>query len=421
MEAALDRLVELGASKEELLYMSTATENEHQLAHIHMISMAMTVQAMGLDWKDYPEVSKYQWDAHSESTHFDWSAVYDTGLHYTTREYDFRLDSEHLRQVARSILFDAKFDQDEEKVKQPVRAFRELLDKRSQNTLDQASAQVLGFITASTGIYIGLLVCFVCVLLATRSLRLVDYKVLLICFSAILVVVAVLVMLLSMVALKDERLSRATFQEDARKLAREERMQSAELTSQVRHFVQFGNAKAYNNFWQIMKGPRWQGIIDDFTALGLTVEEQKLLEDSHHKAEDIRRVQEISMLLVIWSFRLNPHLFPDVESRQWDLEAEPDMDEQKLAYPTRRYWYSSRANDIKLPVLLQRAMARWFLFDNKYAVDSARMNGLMTEMVESIDQRSNARKIAVQSSIDLMAYALIGSTVLFIAMSVGTL
>jgi len=196
-------------------------------------------------------------------------------------------------------------------------------------------------------------------------------------------------------------------------------MLSVDLATSAQKFVQFGDMAAYNRYWQVAKGPRWEGVITDIKALGLTEQETNWLDESHHLAVVVEKTQEISMLLAVWSFGLNPHMFPDVEHVQWDADAEPDMDEQKLNFPTRAYWYSSRANDMKLSPDQQRVLGRSLLYDVKFDWDMDHVRQNVDQLTKSIDKRATVNTNDMQKLLDVMAYAVIGSTALFIFVSVG--
>uniref|UniRef100_A0A7S1IRM5 Guanylate cyclase domain-containing protein n=1 Tax=Eutreptiella gymnastica TaxID=73025 RepID=A0A7S1IRM5_9EUGL len=418
-QQVLNRLVELGVSKEEQLHMAAANDDEHIVANTEMVSMRMIVAAQGFDPHSYPDVEHHQWDAHSETAHFDWSSHTDRGLHYTSRDHDLATSPKHLRDVARSILFDAKYDHDKHLVEEEIDVFHDLLVKRTEETIGTASDAVMSFIIASCVIYAALLACFVVVIFVTNQLGLMDRKVLMICLSAIIVVIAVLVMLGTMSSLKSQRLERALWKQRARDLANEEQMLSVDLATSAQKFVQFGDMAAYNRYWQVAKGPRWEGVITDIKALGLTEQETNWLDESHHLAVVVEKTQEISMLLAVWSFGLNPHMFPDVEHVQWDADAEPDMDEQKLNFPTRAYWYSSRANDMKLSPDQQRVLGRSLLYDVKFDWDMDHVRQNVDQLTKSIDKRATVNTNDMQKLLDVMAYAVIGSTALFIFVSVG--
>uniref|UniRef100_A0A7S1NHG9 Guanylate cyclase domain-containing protein n=1 Tax=Eutreptiella gymnastica TaxID=73025 RepID=A0A7S1NHG9_9EUGL len=194
---------------------------------------------------------------------------------------------------------------------------------------------------------------------------------------------------------------------------------SANMASSAQKFVQFGDMQAYTNYFSIVKGPRWNGVVDDFRALGLSADEELSLEAAHHAVEVIKKTQSIAMLMAVWSYGLNPHFFPDLEHSQWNADMEPDIDEQRLAYPTRAYWYSTRRNDMKLNKETQRLVARSLLYDVKFEADIASLRNHVNSMTRSIDTRAFASTAAMQSLLDGMAIAVIGSTGLFICVSIG--
>ena len=125
---------------QELIVRSNT--EEHAVILTEEISMAMTVHSHGLTPADFPEIQEYEWDVEEDLHRFDWTDQYDNGLHYTNRTHDLALPDEHLRRVARSIVFDAKYEALKARVRDPVFEFQEQLRERMQQLVDGAVAQV---------------------------------------------------------------------------------------------------------------------------------------------------------------------------------------------------------------------------------------------------------------------------------------
>jgi len=418
-QQVLNRLVELGVSKEEQLHMAAANDDEHIVANTEMVSMRMTIAALGLEPHSYRDVEHHNWDAHKETNHFDWSTHVDTGLHYTNREHDLAASPEYLRDVARSILFDAKYDYDKSLVQHEVQQFHKLLSKRTQQLINNMSDQVSLLVIVSLLIYGALLLCFLLVLVVTNRLGLMDRKVLIICVSAMIVVVTVLAFLGTMSTLKSDRLVMAEQKQRARDLAYEEQVLAKKVNSHAQKFVQFGDTAAYTEYWKILIGPRWNGVIEDLRALDLTSEESKYLDQAHHSMLVVKHTQNIAMLLAIWSFGLNPHMYPNVMNHEWNADAEPDIEEQRLQFPTRRHWYTSRLNDLKGGLQEKQILARSLLYDTKFKWDMDHVRMYMAQMTDSIDKRVVNDMNSMQRFLDVISYAVVGSTALFICVSVG--
>ena len=106
--------------QEEIL---EANEEEHALILTEEISMIMTVHSHGMDPAAFPEVEGYEWDVKNDLHFFDWSDQHDNGLHYTNRTHDLALPPAKLAQTARSIVFDAKYEELKRRVVDPIYRF----------------------------------------------------------------------------------------------------------------------------------------------------------------------------------------------------------------------------------------------------------------------------------------------------------
>ena len=131
----------------KLLYtqeqITIANDEEHHVILLEEISMAMTVHAHGLNVADFPEIQGYEWDVKQELDTFDWTDKYDNGLHYTNRSHDLSLPKDQLQRIARSVVFDARYEELKRSVHTPAFKFQDLLVERTQEVVQVSTSYAL--------------------------------------------------------------------------------------------------------------------------------------------------------------------------------------------------------------------------------------------------------------------------------------
>ena len=419
LEYPLDRLVELGATKEEQLHIAWAVAEEHAVEKSIEVALRLAIAAHGLDITEYREIAGFTWDVAEDLHPFDWTDHYDNGLHYTTSEHDLALPPDLQGLIARSILFDEKYHTDEGRVRTEVHEFERLLEERKDREVEAALSQVHFFIALSFVVYGLLLACFLIVLLLVKRLRLISKKLTLILLSAIVVVAIELALLGSTTVLNEEQQSRASWKLQSWKLTVEASQADHLLQAASREFVQFGNMRAYHRYWDELRSGHADQILEKQYAMGLTDDEHHLLEDSHKAMKEVILTEEIAMVLAAWALDMDPAQLGEVYGLHWDHAAEPTYEQELLQFPQRKYWYTSRANDMKMPKSQQAAVARYILFDQLYEHKMEMVLGPLYEFEHMLEARADKMMESAQQYLDLVAYFLIAATALFMISSVG--
>jgi hypothetical protein len=414
------RLVELGATKEEQLKVAEAQYYGEDMIRLEMISMVMTMKVFDMDPSEAKEVEGFHWDVR-EDEHFEWTLVHDNGYHYKNREHDLALPKDQLHKIARSILFDAKFDYEKEHVVQPLHDFELLLHSRTQKDVDEATLRTYTYYTATIVQFIILTVSFITMMAIqyhTPPLR--SLRILQILNVANLLTAILMLVLLGMAMSATARISEIhVWKEEARQLALEETDHTSYLTDACREFVQFGDIRAYKKYWKLIHSGQIEAVLEKQKDLGLTEEELDLLHEAEEEMENLRTVDKIAMLLIARSYNLPLYKTTDINEITWDAEAEPDYEAQRLAYPQKLLWYSAREKDLALPAAEMRELGRYIMFDHRYEAALEHTREAVSKFTDNKDKRAKNNLKAVETEVLVIANLLAVATGLFLGSAIG--
>ena len=143
------------------------------------------------------------------------------------------------------------------------------------------------------------------------------------------------------------------WKEEAWALANEALEQEHVITDLSRHFVQFGHVVSYHDFWDLLRSGARERTLERHKALGLTRDEQALVEQAYRGIDRLAVAGEIAMKLTIQAHGHDWDHYPEVHNLTWDLEAEPDREWQRLQFFKRRMWYTNATHDMALPGVQQ--------------------------------------------------------------------
>ena len=98
------------------------------------------------------------------------------------------------------------------------------------------------------------------------------------------------------------------WKEEAWHLAKEAEGQADVMTDLARAFVQFGDPRAYIDFWELLNSGKREQTLEQQKALGLTAHEQALVGHAFEEAEHLALTEEIAMRLTIQASLPSPDL-----------------------------------------------------------------------------------------------------------------
>jgi hypothetical protein len=103
---------------------------------------------------------------------FDWNSqlAWDTGLHYTNTTFDLHRTVAERSALARSILFDDKYDADKAIIMKPLDIFDAHLDARTQEQVNAVRSELTFFFVLPVLCYSIIPVCSVLLVLSLKKL-----------------------------------------------------------------------------------------------------------------------------------------------------------------------------------------------------------------------------------------------------------
>ena len=201
-------------------------------------------------------------------------------------------------------------------------------------------------------------------------------------------------------------------------LATEALHQADLMTDDARAFVQFGDTREYNAFWDLLKSGQRERTVEQQKALGLTEQELALVEHAYIEAEHLALTEEIAMKLTVQAFGLDFANHPEIKNLTWNFANEANPERQQLKFVTRPMWYTNNTYDMMLPPAQQALLARNLMFDLKYEYDRRLIRDPLDEFYRLLDERGLRTIHGLQETVLLVANLLAGATMFFLLSSI---
>jgi len=297
-------------------------------------------------------------------------------------------------------MYDDKYDADKDIILDPTFRFEDMMTMRLNVKVEDSLVEVEVVLGVAVGCFSITLVMIVVLLIILwvwyRDLF--KNRALLPMFLVVMTTIVVIVVMLSVVVTQDFALDKAYQDElEYRILAEQARNHTDFLTGMAREFVQFGDVRAYHQYWELIHSGRREKVEDDLQDIGITDHEAQLMAQSKAQSDALVATETIAMVLTMTAWSIHPAKMSEVKDFPWDAKLEPTYMDDLDNYPNRVYTYSNRDLDLSLDNDTMKLIARHIMFDDKYFADKHKIWGPIVEAVGSMDDRSQLEVIRITS------------------------
>eukprot|EP00756_Hemistasia_phaeocysticola_P027805 Hpha_TRINITY_DN16140_c0_g7::TRINITY_DN16140_c0_g7_i2::g.8627::m.8627 len=182
-----------------------------------------------------------------------------------------------------------------------------------------------------------------------------------------------------------------------------------QLVGDVRTYVQFGDVRFYNRYWDNMHSRKLQKYEDELVTLGVGEEAMRLLADSRKRSESLWETLSAGMAVARMAFgdpsQSGSGLFRDIENHQWTLpEAEILAGQMEygviaeylkastpagvIRSPPGQLSQMAHADIASLTIPQRQEMARSFVFSDKLNDDLHYVLNRHEEVIELLGNRT---------------------------------
>ena len=111
--------------------------------------------------------------------------------------------------------------------------------------------------------------------------------------------------------------------------------QRSEIQGAVRKFVQFGDPRAYHQYWELVSHAQLN-VQQQGAQLGLQQQQISDMLTIFARDTALAQTEEIAMQLTVWSYGLPEDSYPELAHLQWDRPS--NFHRLQLQFPNRQYW-----------------------------------------------------------------------------------
>mmetsp|Transcript_113577 Transcript_113577/g.197327 ORF Transcript_113577/g.197327 Transcript_113577/m.197327 type:complete len:935 (-) Transcript_113577:658-3462(-) len=323
-------------------------------------------------WNSDDETPFY-WDHYWHATPADWNTTRDlTGLHYSTDEHDMALDKETQGRMARSILFDDKYDSLRGKMFLSLQSLREAVNK--VRVVDVQNAKLQSWLDAlpafgTFAVYFIISITLAAqmrkqtVLWSNKTLKsLLGVTFLLTAVSVSLLVIYIL-RIEAWVALMDNKWMRIEHTQNV--------VSKCEgIVQMSRKYSQFMDKRALTRFKDLMgsDGVAGLGQKASWDQYQLTDEELAMFSQHEDQCLELARRGAISIRISGWVANLSDAFLMDNEwlyNLTWNRSSEPNYAVEQYTFPGV-YEYTDYASDKEKDPSFLAKVSRWTLYSLLY-------------------------------------------------------
>eukprot|EP01012_Entosiphon_sulcatum_P052480 TRINITY_DN7211_c0_g1_i2.p1 TRINITY_DN7211_c0_g1~~TRINITY_DN7211_c0_g1_i2.p1 ORF type:complete len:3252 (+),score=553.21 TRINITY_DN7211_c0_g1_i2:140-9895(+) len=328
-------------------------------AHAYNLSDSLMQQVQGINWSvsfalGYPlEYASYN--------------LRTPPYQYTNAQSDLAKPASTEKAIARSALFDDKYNADVDRVQQPARAFRDVVLSQSQHQSEIRHQTVL--ITAALCIYSAILVVVPPML---YNLYASDQLYKLRAFFGVGVMLALVVPIagafLVVLLVKINSVSMAFDSlRSVHSLGNDTRVSTRTFSEQTRGFVQFGDRVYYSKYWDFRDRKTYEEQLNSLLLIPHITHdleaERGLVTRAVNLSMPVRDMEMTAQVLMGWAVNLD---LPEVRDHLWNSSSEPGYEDSLIRYPNTPYLYTDTATDSGAPGTLKELMAREAVFGQRY-------------------------------------------------------